>query len=385
LKLPKKRKKKRLSEIEETSLLLDQQEENSYDSGIAFEQNIDFQDDLDDRATHPAEALGLEQPDVWLEKLKNIFADEPRNFIDTSEKFSLLRASSNDELSSQENFDYTSYPSDPRYCSCSHALLPQQFTIRHVQGWGEGIGFGTDYTTVSLMMSSDYFVGQVLPMIDMRVHRFDNNLYAANFGLAGRYIPQAEDCFCELLGFNAFYDYRQGMKGNYSQVGLGLEVLGCRWDFRANAYFPIGVKKHKTKCFFDDYTDGFFAIHRECEFTSYGFNAEIGYTKPWCDFLLYGAAGPYYLVRKCHNSTLGGKVRLRPQYRDYLALDLSYSYDPVFNSVFQAEIILNLPLYQIFSCKGPKPCCFNERQIYQPIERFEVMPLGRRSCWERNF
>ncbi len=267
-----------------------------------------------------------------------------------------------------------------------YSFWPKRVTLRHVEGWGEGVSFGTDYSTCALFISPDYRVGKVMPILDLRGHRFDNNRYAANVGLAGRYIPESADSFCQILGFNAFYDWREGHKGNYNQIGVGLEVLGKRWDFRANGYAPIGKTKRKTKCVFDDYVGDYFAIHRECEFTSYGFNAEIGYYAVRSqDFFLYTAVGPYYLVRRCHDKTRGGMFRIRPQYKDYLALDASVSYDSVFKTVYQAQIILYLPLYQLSKKGNQRPCNLTDYQIYQPIERYEVMPLGRRSCWQTNF
>ena len=266
-----------------------------------------------------------------------------------------------------------------------YSFWPKRVTLRHVEGWGEGVSFGTDYSTLAFLVAPDYRVGRVMPMLDLRGHRFDNNRYAANVGLAGRYIPKSNG-FCQILGFNTFWDWRQGHKGTYNQLGAGLEVLGKRWDFRANGYAPIGVKRRKTKCVFDQYEGGYFAIHRECEFTSYGFNAEVGYYAVRSDnFFLYAAIGPYYLVRKCHDRTRGGMFRIRPQYKDYLAIDASVSYDSVFKTVYQAQIIFYLPLYQLSKKGNQRPCNLTDYQIYQPIERFEVMPLGKRSCWQRNF
>lgn len=262
--------------------------------------------------------------------------------------------------------------------------LPQLLDFRHVQGSGEGIGFGTDYSTVALLLAPDCALGRAMPLIDLRVHHFDNNTYAANAGVGFRYIP-SPNTFCEILGANVFYDFRQGRMGNYHQLGAGIEILGKRWEFRANGYFPIGIKSHKTKCTFDHYEGGFFAIHRRCEFTAYGYNAEAGYyIINRNDFSLYAAGGPYYLLRRCEDNTLGGEVRIRPQYKDYLALEFKASYDPVFKAVYQVGITIRLPLYQIRN-RGCRPCGMQSRQVYQPIERFEIMPLGRRSCWERNF
>jgi hypothetical protein len=265
-----------------------------------------------------------------------------------------------------------------------YSFWPKRYTLRHVKGWGAGVSYGTNYTTAAMMIAPDYRVGRILPFVDLRGHRFDNNTYAANIGIAGRYIP-SPDTFCQILGMNLFYDWRQGRKGNYQQIGLGLEMLGKRWDLRANGYAPISKTSYKTKCVFQ-YGDDFFMEHRECEFISYGFNGEVGYYVVRNDyFFLYAATGPYYLVRKCHESTGGWQFRMRPQYKDFLAVDLSVSHDHVFETVYQAQIIFYLPLYKLSKRINKRPCNLSDQQIYQPIERFEVMPLGRRSCWRTNF
>ena len=79
-------------------------------------------------------------------------------------------------------------------------------------------------------------------------------------------------------------------------------------------------------------------------------------------------------------------ARIRPQYKDYVALDMSVSYDKSFKTVYEAAVIVYLPLYQISSKKSRKaPCGITDRQVYQPIERFEIMPLGKNCCWKTNF
>lgn len=263
--------------------------------------------------------------------------------------------------------------------------VPMLISLRRTQGSGEGIGLGTDYSTIAVLFASDYQLGHMFPLIDMRVHRFDNSNYAANFGVGGRYVPE-DSSSCSILGFNAYYDYCRGRLGNFNQVGLGVEVLGRRWDFRANGYIPIGLKKHKLTCVFDDYIGPYRATKRKREFASYGCNAEVGYllTSPTKAFLFYAAAGPYYLTG--HRQAVGGEARIRPQYKDYLAIDLRVSHDSVFKTLYQAEFIVYLPLYRLFCSKGKKgPCGITNRQIYQPIERFEIMPLQRKTCWTSNF
>ncbi len=274
---------------------------------------------------------------------------------------------------------------------CKKFPWPKFLSIRHT--WGEQekdcIPFATNYTTAEVVFAPDYKLGKVMPFLDLRGHRFDNNTYAANGGIGGRYIPDpCCDCFCEILGFNAYYDFRQGCIGYYQQVGLGLEILGRRWDLRANAYAPFGRKRHMSRCVFDDYDGDYYAIRDSIESISYSFNAELGFLlfeSPCYDFSLYAAAGPYFLARAlCNDGVVGGEARIRPQYKDYLALDVSWRYDRLFETIWQVQIIINLPLYQI-SCSNKYPCGLSDRQIYQPIERFEVMPLSKRTCWFTNW
>lgn len=267
--------------------------------------------------------------------------------------------------------------------------LPKKITLRHIEGssrCGSGFALASNYSTLEMLIAPDYRAGHFLPMIDLRGHRFDNDTYGANFGIIARYIPE-DFTFCRMLGVNAYYDYRQGSIGYFQQVGVGIEVLGRRWDFRANVYAPFGAKRRFRKCVFDDFIGDFIMIRTEFEAVSYGFNCEVGYyfvrSK---NFTLYGAAGPYYIAgREGHLTTRGGEVRLRPQYKDYIALEGSYRHDPVFESVWQLQIIFTLPLYQISTRTSTPPCRFLEKQIYQSVERFEVMPLGRCDRWFTNF
>lgn len=90
----------------------------------------------------------------------------------------------------------------------------------------------------------------------------------------GAYIPD-DNSFCELLGVNAYHDWRQGFISDYHQMGVGVEVLSRRWDFRANAYIPFGAAKNLNVCNYN-YPGGYEMTFSDCEFATYGFNAEVG-------------------------------------------------------------------------------------------------------------
>lgn len=266
---------------------------------------------------------------------------------------------------------------------------PKRVYVSHIEGTNDGVAYTTNYSTFGIVFAPTYRPGKWLPMFDFRVHRFDSdNIYAFNGGVIARYVPDSLDKFCSCLGFNAYYDFRQGFIGYYQQIGSGVEIIGHRWDLRGNVYFPVGARKHNRFCVYN-YTGGYVITNSKYEYVSFAFNAEVGcYLINTCSFLFYGAIGPYYIAgREGADSTRGGRARIRPQFADYFALDLSVSYDDLFKTVWQAEVILSLPLYQIFSKgKSSKTSCkIADRRIYQPVERFEVMPLGIRECWTQNY
>ena len=312
---------------------------------------------------------------------REIVIPAPRNLLATAPKILLAMAKS-----IPPEFG----PNKPWY----EYMVPKRITIRHVEGVGPVIGhrcqsqyaYGTNYTTVEVLFASLYKKGMFVPMLDLRGHRFDNNTYASNIGFVGRYIPE-KNTICEMLGINAFWDYREGHRGHYNQIGIGGEVLGKRWDFRANAYVPVGSKTTQTICLFNDYIGDYFFYQKCEESVCYGFNAEVGYLAVRSkDFLFYVAAGPYYLWRRCNDTTRGGEIRIRPQYKDYAAFDFKVSYDSIFHVVYQWACISTIPLYQIYYGKREVgPCGITNRQVYQPVERFEVMPIREKCHSECNF
>lgn len=278
------------------------------------------------------------------------------------------------------------FPEPPKKTREGHRFVPQRVFLRHVEETGHGFGLVRNYSTLAMLWGPSFRKKHVLSMLDVRGHSLqdvtDDRRYAWNIGYVARYIPPEK---CRLLGVNAFYDYRQGCIDNWHRVGLGMEVLGKRWDFRLNAYFPCGEKNEKEKCVIN-YGFGFITIKRAFEFMYTGFNAELGYLAvPWKKVSLYLALGPYWLDGGCDHEW-GGQLRARMQYKDYIALEGSISHDEIFKTVYQGKIVFSLPLYSMVWQRRQKgPCNMRQRTIYQPVERFDIIPLGRRHCVESNF
>jgi len=263
---------------------------------------------------------------------------------------------------------------------------PKRLSLTH--GVESDLGFGDvrNYTILGLLLAPEYQPGRILSMWDLRVQDITAsckaNTYAADLGFIARYVPKKG---CRLLGLNAYYDYRQGEVAEWSQAGVGLESLGKRWDLRANGYFPLSMLQVKKKEF--DYEGDFFAILRKFEYAYGGFNAEVGFKAVRSkDFTLYAAGGPYYLHGGCESHSWGGKARLRFQYKDFASLGFSISHDAIFDTVRQIQIIFSIPLYPSPS-KNPRkaPCGLDDKEIYQPVERFEQILLRKACCWESNF
>jgi hypothetical protein len=249
-----------------------------------------------------------------------------------------------------------------------------------------GVGYNANYETLSTLITPGYKRGVGLPMMDLRVHHLDNGTYAGNFGLGLRFVPNFG---CEIFGVNAYYDFRNTHRGNYNQFGLGLELLGKRWGLHFNGYLPVGRSKHGKKVVFDDFVGDFRAVCQRSEYAFDSFNLgldfQIVHAGP---FYLFGAVSPYYVCSTHRGQhSLGIKGGIRPQFGDYFAIDLNVTHDSVFGTILQGAAILTIPLYSFSSRKNQKgPCGLTNRQIYQPVQRDEIIKLKKSPCcFKTNF
>lgn len=348
---------------------------------------------LQENALGPSISLEEEEiPEPQAQETEDIFSKSNRSSPSQDKSFGITKKIEFFKLKLTAWIDSLIYRKEeipnPQNSSSWGTFWPKRLTIRHIWGHQEKawIPLATNFTTVELFCATNYRAGHIYPFLDLKAHRFDNNVYATNLGMGGRFVPGYSSDFCEILGFNAYYDYRKGSIGYYNQFGIGMEILGKRWDFRSNAYAPFGKKKHIMSCIFNNYIGDYYAIRKDIESVSYSFSGEIGYLFiNEKNYSLYGAAGPYFLARgKCCTSTAGIEGRIRPQYKDCFALDLSARYDDLFGTIWQIEFMFNLPLYRMLN-KSERPCGLMDWQIYQSVQRFEVMPLQKRRCWEANF
>lgn len=260
---------------------------------------------------------------------------------------------------------------------------PKRIEVSHIEG--KGIGYLYGYTALGVEFAPYYEKGSILPIIDVEGLYFDNNNWGGNLGAIFRFIPETIPL---MPGFNAFYAYRQGRRGNYNFLGVGVELLSAIFDFRFNGYIPFGQRRF-SKIKKQKYEGGFVSEFQITEYAYSGFDAEVGalfFQKN--DFFLYAAAGPFYVSGELGSQGWGVQARLQPQYSDYVSVDLSMNNSKVFGTIFSAELILSVPLYNFTSMKNRSgPGKITNRQIYQPVRRFKAAPIGDpgQCCWKGNF
>lgn len=209
-------------------------------------------------------------------------------------------------------------------------------TIRHIERGG--IGYETGYTTFETFFASDPTAWSMTPFLDIRGHLFDNGKWAANGGFGLRAVWQDR-----VYGINTYYDYRNGGRFHANQIGVGLETLGERLDFRLNGYLPFGTKTSAPYGFvFGTFSGHSLLISQNIQSALKGANAELGFhfgTSERFDF--YAAAGPYYFIGEATAATWGGKARISGTYKELISLEFSDSYDRTFHNQFQGQISLS--------------------------------------------
>ncbi len=222
---------------------------------------------------------------------------------------------------------------------CVNDKQHSYLSARHIEAGG--IGYDKGYTSLDAFFAPDPKPLSLIPFLDLRGHVFNNGQLAANVGIGIRRMNENL-----VLGFNAYYDYRNAQRNHYNQVGFGLEMLGRRYDFRVNGYVPIdrnAVVPYLTE--FAEFAGHEMIVLQQYQIAMKGAQAEAGVyfgKSRWCDF--YAAAGAYYFKGTIGPQTWGGKARFMATFKKYWTLELSNSYDKTFHNRFQCSLTFTLPL-----------------------------------------
>lgn len=285
-------------------------------------------------------------------------------------------------------------PSDP--VECEVASYPFRVHISNMEGRWVGIDEG--YSTLGLFTTLPFFENcNYEPFIDLRGHYLNDGRKAANAGTGVRYWNSQKR---SVIGFNTYYDYREGKWHSYQQIGAGAEYLSMRGDFRINGYLPIGKReRHSSTKIFDDFEGNFFATCREQRPAMWGIDGEFGRwlkRKEPCDFLdIYGAVGGHYFFSKTHHMhAYGGELRVAANVGRYFSFELKAGYDSVFNAIVQGRVALTFPIDNTYfsglcntssACATSSECLVRELTL-QSVHRQELIAVDdEECCWSWNW
>lgn len=246
------------------------------------------------------------------------------------------------------------------------------------KGYGLDQGHGTFGTFISIPTCGD----AVLPFIDVRGHLMKNHLWAVNSGVGIRLFDSRTG---GIFGANLYYDYRQtDIHQDFNQIGFGVEFLGQIFDYRLNAYFPIGhVKAHSNSKIYDDYIGNYLVSARKAIYALKGFDTEVSWHMfEHCGFNFYSALGTYYFTQLSKH-TWGVQARLGFNWYEFVSVELKTTYDRMFQTKIQGifGIILPFDLLTNFCCNRKKCAVF----LSQPVMRKDLIVLKDECCYEWNY
>ena len=167
---------------------------------------------------------------------------------------------------------------EPAACNpCCNTLTSHHLLISAEGLLGKGIGHNDENCALELFYSPES--GDTWqPFIDIKGHHLPSGNWAANAGIGIRCLASSlfGDCCDRTFGANVFYDYRRFKRTAFSQIGIGLESLGEKFDFRINGYFPLHKKARSFGAFFDDYIGGYIVIANTFWIPMTGVDGEVG-------------------------------------------------------------------------------------------------------------
>ena len=268
--------------------------------------------------------------------------DAEDQLLDEEQAYEPLSSQSQDWLSDAQQPDNStsSQSSSNQSQDCLSPYHRMHVSARHNES--KGIGYHDGYTTIEAFGIYDGWSSHFMPFLDLRGHVFNNGKLAGNVGIGERTLISS---WSHTFGSYLYYDVRRVGHGlTVNQLSPGLELVGRRMEYRINGYFPLG--KDKTRKYhyqFDEFEGHNIILKSRQQRALRGGDAEVGvHVTQSTKYDLYAAAGPYYLHAP-HAHSWGGRTRLVGRYKEYVSLEVAYSYDNLFRSIVQGSVALTVP------------------------------------------
>lgn len=190
--------------------------------------------------------------------------------------------------------------------------------------------------------------GETITFLVPRILLDNDGNFGSSLLLGHRRYSSSRD---RILGGYVGFDSRETGNNTFYQLGLGLESLGDPWDFRVNAYIPLGdTRQLVDERRFDsgfDLSTGFEGnllllgsrreqrITRLYEASLFGLDAEAGVElADWDDGNgdLRGFGGLYFYDGAGVDGTLGWRLRLETRLNQNFRLGVAVQEDDIFGS-----------------------------------------------------
>lgn len=184
---------------------------------------------------------------------------------------------------------------------------------------------GTLDAFVPFMGNDDFLIyANLMARAGTGAKNSNGNSFEGNAGLGFRRVNDSETA---IYGAYVFYDQLKSVNDNtFSQITVGAERLGLVWDFRANAYLPIGQKEF-TKTIYDggkiviDKHNLIEQMKSQTEVSNAGGDIEVGRT------LGTNKLRGYFAAYSFGKDLTGPRLRLEYQLTDNFTLTGAVQYD----------------------------------------------------------
>jgi len=234
----------------------------------------------------------------------------------------------------------------------------------HYEG-GEMAGQPEPYTLFGAFAPTRVHDGLVF--VDSQLVLDNDGEVSCNIGLGRRWYHECTD---SIFGASLWYDGDHTQRGNdFHQVGVSLEWLFNRWDFRANVYAPVGTRVKDTGAT----AGGSGEIRFEGNNLVYGMQAmydtalggvDLEAARRFGELNLWAFAGTYHYDGP-GLTTWGAKGGVRGYVTDNLAASLTITDDDLFDTTVAFGVTWFLPSG---NRRGSSPCS-NCARLYTPVRR----------------
>lgn len=214
---------------------------------------------------------------------------------------------------------------------------------------GNGVGYRNGFFLLESFYPFAQVPGQSVGFGNARVFNYmDGRFWEVQLGGGSRWVVGESGA---VFGVNAFYDGRNTDLRWYNQIGFGAELIGERWDLRANVYIPVGrqlVRAGSSDALSTPRFVGTNIAFDRTRFTTFestmgGVDVEVGRRLP--SFLpnvrSTAYLGFYHFSNDRVQTANGIRGRLEAWVNDNLSLHMAVQQDAVFDTTFTGGVAVH--------------------------------------------